>query len=292
MRLLVTGANGLLGSNVVAHALSAGHRVTAAYHRTAPEFDIDCVQLDITDAERVRTIFTERTPDVVVNCAAFTDVDGCERNLEEARAVNADAPGTLASVAADHDAALVHISTDYVFDGTARNPYPEDAEPNPLQVYGKTKFAGERNVRDEHPSPLVARLSFVYGRHGATDALEGFPSWVCDRLRASEEIPLFTDQHVTPTRAGQAAETLLALLSDNSTGFIHLACRSCVTPHEMGRIIADRIGAPHELLASGSLADLDRPAERPVYSCLDVSNVESRLRRDQPTLTQDLRVVL
>lgn len=292
MQLLVTGANGLLGSNVVARALSAGHRVTATYHRTSPEFETDCVQLDITDAGRVRTIFEEQTPDVVLNCAAFTDVDGCERNPEQAQAVNADAPGTLAAIAADHDAALVHISTDYVFDGTATSPYPEEAEPNPLQVYGNTKLAGERNVRTEHPSPLVARLSFVYGRHGATDALEGFPDWVCDRLRAGEQIPLFTDQHVTPTRAGQAAETLLALLSDNSTGLVHLACRSCVTPHEMGQVIAQRLGEPRELLTPGSLADVDRAAERPTYSCLDVSNLESRLKRDQPTLAEDLRAVL
>lgn len=114
---------------------------------------------------------------------------------------------------------------------------------------------------------------------------------VRDRLRDGEETPLFTDQHVTPTRARQAAGTILELLNRDATGVVHVACRSCVTPYEIGQTIADRIAAPSGLIVEGSMADLDRPADRPAYSCLSVSKVEEFLGRTQPSLNEDLSAV-
>jgi dTDP-4-dehydrorhamnose reductase len=197
MRLLVTGAGGLFGSNVAAVAERSGETVTATYHNRRPDVPVSCAQLDITDAERFETLLTDHAPDTVVNCAAMTDVDRCERKPERARRINGDAPGTLAGIAADRDVAFMQVSTDYVFDGRSGREYEPDDETRPIQTYGRTELLGERRVRSGHPNPLVVRLSFVYGRNDRGD-IGGFPGWLLERLRNEESTPLFTDQHVTP----------------------------------------------------------------------------------------------
>lgn len=292
MRLVVTGANGLLGSNLVARAADLGHEVVATYHRTDPGIGDDRIQLDITEGERVTEVVYQHNPDAVVNCAAMTDVDGCENDPEQATAVNSEAPRTLATAAAELDASFVQVSTDYVFDGTKEGRYAESDDPGPLQIYGETKLEGERAARDAAPGTLVPRLSFVYGRHGATDELTGFPAWVVDRLEADEEVSLFVDQRVTPTRAGAAAGTVLSLLDCDADGVVNVAARSCVTPYEFGHAIVDQLDASRGRLTESRSTTLDRPAERPANTCLDVSLVESLLDREQPTLEEDLAAVL
>ena len=175
--------------------------------------NISFVEGDLAEKSVVDELLTVHEPDVVVNCAAMTDVDGCERDPEGAQLLNGDAPGGLAAHCAAHNVEFVHISTDYVFDGTARDPYAEEATPNPVQAYGKSKLDGERAVRSESEHALIARLSFVWGIHRSTGNLTGFPAWVRDQLRSDEAVPLFTDQWVTPKRAGQAADTLLDLIA-------------------------------------------------------------------------------
>lgn len=291
MRLLVVGANGLLGSNVVRAGQAPDWTVAGTYHSTRPGFEVPLTEFDLEQAGSFDAILEERDPDIVVNCAAMTDVDACETDPERAHAVNGEAPGEVAARCDAADVEYVHVSTDYVFDGDAENPYPESAEPNPLQVYGASKLAGERAVRDGSTAPLLVRLSFVWGTHGATDELTGFPAWVRSRLESGQEVPLFTDQWVTPTRAGHAAETLLDLLEQDATGLYHVACTSCVTPYEFGELFADHLGAPEGLLAEGSTNDVERTAPRPTYTCLDVGAIESTLGRSQPTLRADVETL-
>ncbi|WP_311173087.1 dTDP-4-dehydrorhamnose reductase [Halobellus ordinarius] len=288
MRLLVVGANGLLGSNVVDAGQQRGWDVCGTYHSTRPAFDVPLAQFDLGDYEEFGNLLEEYEPDVVVNCAAMTDVDGCERDPERAQLLNGDAADGLAAHCDDKEVEFVHLSTDYVFDGTARDPYTEEATPNPVQAYGESKLAGERAVRRESETALLARLSFVWGIHRGTGELTGFPAWVRDQLRSGEAVPLFADQWVTPTRAGQAAETLLDLLAREEGGLYHVACASCVTPYEFGTVIAEEMGADPELLQESSMADVDRAATRPTYSCLDVGNVEEVLDRAQPTVREDV----
>lgn len=290
--VLVLGASGLLGSNVVAATRDRNEAAVGTYYSREPALgDTMCVELDIRDADDVAALLDEHEPDHVVNCAALTDVDACERRFDDSCAVNADAPGAIAELCANRSVAFTHVSTDYVFDGEAETPYAEDDPTNPVQVYGEMKLAGERAVRDAHPDPTVVRLSFVYGVHRGRGELTGFPAWVRDRLQAGEPTPLFTDQRVTPTRAGQAAETLLALHDHGATGTYHVASRSCATPHAFGQRIRDRLGADPALVEVGSMADIDRPARRPAYTCLDVSRVEGVLDRAQPTLDADLDAI-
>ena len=291
MTILVIGAGGLLGSNVVIAGQARGRDVVGTYLSTRPQFGIELEQLDIRDTGRFREILREHQPTTVVNCAAVTDVDGCESNPEDAFAINAKAPEDFATICADIDIQFVHVSTDYVFDGETRGFYSEEDEPNPQQVYGKSKLAGENAVRSVGSEPLVIRPSFVYGVHRSRDELTGFPAWVRDQLADGESVPLFTDQQITPSRAGQTAETILKLSSAEASGVVHVAARSCVTPYEFGELICKRIGASVELLKEGAMEDVDRPATRPKRTCLDVSRVEKMLGRSQPTLDADLAAV-
>lgn len=290
MRFLVVGANGLLGSNVVYACQQRGWDVSGTYHSTRPAFDIPLVQFDLKASNSFEDILGDHDPDVIVNCAAMTDVDGCERNPERALLLNGEAPGELAAHCEGNDVGFVHVSTDYVFDGTARTSYSESAKPNPVQVYGESKRAGERSVQNEIGNALVVRLSFVWGLHRSEGELTGFPAWVREQLQGDEAVPLFTDQWVTPTRAGQAAETLLDLIDDDAAGLFHVACRSCVTPYEFGEILAEYIPNDGDLKA-GSMSALNRDATRPTYSCLDVDKVESTLGRSQPTVREDVEAV-
>ena len=289
--MLVLGSGGLLGGNVSGVARAQGHEVIGTYHSTEPAFDGPMHQLDIRDTDRVRELVDTHDPDVVVNCAAMTDVDGCETDVKAARATNATAPGDIAAVCAERGTDVVHISTDYVFDGTATEPYAERDTTGPVQTYGVTKLAGERAVRDSHPDPLVARLSFVYGVDRSTGELSGFPAWVHDRLRRGERTPLFVDQQMTPSRAGASAETLLEAVEVEVTGLFHVASRSCVTPYEFGVQLCEQTGRATSLVEESSRAAVDRLADRPAYTCLDVSKIEARLGRPQPTLSEDLEAI-
>jgi dTDP-4-dehydrorhamnose reductase len=290
MRLLVVGANGLLGSNVVSAARQRGLEVSGTYHSTEPAFDVPLAQFDLQKPHTFDALLDEYEPDVVVNCAAMTDVDGCEANPDVAHAVNGEAPGEMAARCEASGTEFVHISTDYVFDGDSREPYSETATPNPVQVYGTSKHAGEQAVQNEMEDALVLRLSFVWGIHRGTGELTGFPAWVQDQLASGEDVPLFTDQWITPTRAGQAADTLLGLAERNGSGLYHVACRTCATPYEFGENITDQVGAESTSLSEGSMKGIEREATRPTYTCLDVEKVETALGRQQPTLREDIEV--
>lgn len=291
MRLLVLGASGLLGSNVVAGASASEWTVRGTYHSAAPDFDVSLDELDLRDRDRIADLVERTEPDWVVNCAAATDVDACEEDPDHARSVNADAAGRVAAECEARGVGLCHVSTDYVFDGDASEPLSESAPTDPIQVYGETKLAGERAVRAGHSSPLIVRPSFLYGIHGATGSLTGFPLWVRDRLRAEERVPLFVDQFVTPSRAGQVADRILQAVRDGASGTYHVACRSCVTPYGFGEELRTRLGAPESLLEEATLADVDRPAPRPSYTCLSVGKIEAELGVEQPTLAEDLDAI-
>ena len=293
MSVLVVGANGLVGSSLVRTCLDCEIAVSGTYHTEQPVFDVDLFDLDVRDTQRVREVIEQVEPNVVVNCAAYTDVDGCEENPKLASRVNADAPGVLAEECGERDISFVHLSTDYVFDGEADKPYTEDDEPNPIQVYGETKLDGEKRVLEAHPESVVCRLSFVWGRHGSTGELEGFPAWVLRRAQSGDMVPLFTDQWVTPTRAGYTAEVVLELVERDSEGLFHIASQSCVTPYEFGRLVLENEEmSTTGLLEESSLDDVERAASRPRYTCLSTDRIVKGLGHDQPMVEPAVSTVL
>jgi len=231
-------------------------------------------------------------PDIVVNCAAMTDVDECEADPETARAVNAEGPKTLATICRERNKRFVQLSTDYVFAGDQRTPYHEDDDTNPRQVYGESKRDGERATIEEVPGALIVRFSFVFGQHGATSEMTGFPEWVLERARAGKQIPLYTDQHVTPTRAGYAAETILELLDAEHTGTFHVASRDCVTPYEFGTMVLDAAGEDTSVVEESSLDEAENKAPRPAYTCLSTEKLADELGGSSPTLRAEIQTLV
>jgi dTDP-4-dehydrorhamnose reductase len=219
MRILVTGAQGMLGHDVQRAGERAGHELVL----------VDLPELDITDAaavgELIERLSTERgSLDAVVNCAAWTDVDGAESKREQAHAVNALGPAVLAGAAAQVGAPLLHISTDYVFDGVAPldadgrpRPYVESDPTGPRSVYGATKLEGERAVLAASPRNTVVRTAWLFGVDG--------PNFAATMLRLAGErdaVQVVTDQIGSPTWSGHLAPALLGLLERGVGGLVHL----------------------------------------------------------------------
>lgn len=259
MRLLVTGAEGMLGHDVRRAGEHAGHELLL----------VDLPELDITDAAAVRAFFGERQVEAVVNCAAWTDVDGAETHREQARAVNADGAGNLARAAAELDIPLLHISTDYVFDGEAPldpegrpRPYLESDPTGARSVYGQTKLEGEREVLAASPRHAVVRTAWLYGVDGR--------NFVDTMLRLADEreaVQVVDDQIGSPTWSGHLAPAVLGLLEREVSGLAHLAGGGAVSWNGFAREIfrqADR-ACRVEPATSEQMA---RPAPRPAYSVL------------------------
>ena len=240
----------MLGSDLTRAARAGGHDV-AALSRS---------ELDITSAAAVHDAMARVAPHAVINCAAYTNVDGAESEPSLAQAVNADGAGLLAAEAAGGGAWVVHVSTDYVFDGRAREPYVESDPVAPLSVYGLTKLAGESAVVRSAPnSHTIVRSSWLFGIGGPC-----FPATIRRLAAERDELNVVEDQRGCPTFTGELACALVALAQARPLGIAHVAC----TWFEFAREIVRRAGLSCEVVP-GSTAALGRPAPRPAYSVLD-----------------------
>jgi dTDP-4-dehydrorhamnose reductase len=253
MRVLVTGAGGQVGSRLAAHLLQTGVgvEVVACTH----------AELDLADPGAPGRAVAETRPDVIVNCAAITDVDRCEREPDLARAVNAEGPRRLAEAARSVGAHLVQVSTDYVFSGEQRRPYREDDPTGPLSVYGATKLEGERAAA-RAGSWAVGRTSWVFGRPG-----HDFVAWVLG-LPTDRVTGVVDDQTSAPTFAGDLARALAALGLGRHHGVFHLAGAGACTRYGFARDILAAVGRDASHLRPITTDELPRPARRPVYSVL------------------------
>jgi dTDP-4-dehydrorhamnose reductase len=250
-RLLVTGAGGMLGSDLVASA-------------AARELDVVAVtrgDLDISDDAAVRRAIRDHAPDVVINCAAWTRVDDAEADERSALLVNGDGAGNIARAAADAGAHLIQVSTDYVFDGTATRPYVESDATGPRTAYGRTKLAGEHAVLAASPGHAVVRTAWLFGRHG--------PNFVATMLRLAErgEVSVVTDQVGCPTFTGHLAEKLLDLAAHRRGGILHAAASGHCSWFEFARAIFVEAGLDVQVEPTTSEAYV-RPAPRPAWSVL------------------------
>jgi len=244
---------------------------------------LDYPDVDLSDSSGLRELVRSVKPDIIINAAAYTNVDKAESEPELARAINATGPGVLAEEAKKLGAVLVHYSTDYVFDGTKGSPYVETDTPNPLSVYGQTKLEGEQAVAASGFAYLVLRSSWIYSKHG------GFVAKVLEWARTQETIRIVDDQISSPTPARLMAEITASLVSKiESTnedwilerkGIYHCACGSCCSRYdwakEVLRLDPDSPGKPGQKLLPASTAEFSTPAQRPLRSCLDSSKFEA-----------------
>lgn len=254
MKLLVTGSEGMLGGELLRVAEAAGLGATG----------LSRGQLDLTDRATVDDAMADTRPDVVINCAAWTDVDGAEAHEQEAMEVNARGAGYLATAADREGAVICQISTDYVFDGTKVGPYVESDPTSPIQAYGRTKLAGEESVLEAAKRSFVVRTAWLYGSANAR------PNFVETMLKlgdSSEGVRVVSDQTGCPTWTGHLAEGILRLVEGTSYGIHHLAASGSCSWYEFASAIFSRSNLDPELVEVSS-DEFPRPARRPANSVL------------------------
>ena len=266
--ILVVGANGMLGQDLM-RALPVSAR------------GVDIGEIDITSPESVRTLLVSLKPEVVINAAAYTDVDGCEANRELAIAVNGAGVGHLARVSADIGAKLVQVSTDYVFDGGKGSPYLEDDPTGPLSVYGHSKLLGEQNVR-LNPDHLIVRTQWLYGLHG-----KNFVETMLRLATERSELSVVDDQIGSPTWTVDLAGAIRALVEAGCRGTYHAANAGFCSWNEFARAIFADAGVKITVKPM-TTTELKRPAPRPLYSTLDCA----KLTRDTGYVLQRWREAL
>jgi dTDP-4-dehydrorhamnose reductase len=253
VKLLVTGAGGMLGRAVTAVAQRLGHDVAA----------LERADLDVTDAAAVQDALADVQPRALINCAAWNDVDGAEEHEQRALAVNGEGAGNLARAADAVGARVVHVSSDYVFDGRKTIPYVEDDAAAPVGAYGRTKLAGEQAVAAGNPDHAIVRSAWLFG--------DGGRNFVDTMLRLGaerEEVRVVTDQVGCPTWTGHLAPALVELAERADTGVFHAAAAGRCSWYELALEAFDVAGLACRVVPTTSEA-FPRPAQRPAFSVLE-----------------------
>ena len=254
MKVLVTGAGGLVGKALTDHCRYLKDIVFSYQHQ----------DLDIADAPAVRQVILDKLPDVVINCAAWTNVDACEFDEARAFAVNAAGPANLANACREAGSIFVTISTDYVFDGTKHGFYTQSDEPNPESVYAASKLEGERRAAFTYDRSIIVRTGYVFGRNGSN-----FLSTVVERAKRGGDLKAISDTYGTPTYAKDLAERLRQLAQVNFPGLYHVVNNGPgVSFEQFTRKAIALVGNPEASVEAVSEKALNRPAKRPANSRL------------------------
>jgi len=264
MKIVILGSGGRLGAALV-----------RAYREKFDIIGLNHAELDLAQPDAIRRELGDRHFDLLINAAAFTNVDACETEKDQAFAINAEAPRLLAEICRDKDAKLIHISTDYVFDGQKRVPYAEDDAANPVSAYGQSKRAGEKFVLQASDRHIVARVSWVFGpdRPSFVDAM-------IQRARDEEKIEAIADKWSTPTYTADIAEWLRPVF-DVDAGILHLANAGQCTWQEYAQHALDCCAAAGVSLKAKTVGGLNLSemkqwvASRPVYSVLSTAKYQA-----------------
>jgi dTDP-4-dehydrorhamnose reductase len=249
MKIFIAGAGGQLGRWL--QVALKGHELRALPHKG----------LDIGDFPQVQQALKSFEPDLVINAAAYNDVDGAESDPESAFRVNAVGARNLATCAAAVGSRVLHFSTDYVFDGTSVRPYHEYDEPHPISVYGKSKYAGERAVAGLNPRHYIVRTAWLYHEHG-----RNFPNTILDQSLKGD-VRVVNDQIGSPTYVPHLSDAIRQLIETDAYGIYHLAGRGGASWYDLTRALFRELGIT-SLVTPVSTADFPRPAQRPRYSVL------------------------
>jgi dTDP-4-dehydrorhamnose reductase len=262
IKALVTGGNGQLAQCL---------KEIVKYH---DELDItfqDLPDLDITNKQKLESYFSNNELDYCINCAAYTAVDLAEEQSELAYAVNAKGPKYLAEVCQKHQATLIHISTDFVFDGKKQTPYIETDAPNPLSVYGASKLQGERSIQETTEAYFIVRTSWLYSEYG-----KNFIKTMLSLSETLNEISVVSDQFGSPTYAGDLAEVLIKIILSSSTnyGVYHYSNSGAISWFDFASEIFKQFGKKIEVKPIKT-KDYPTAAKRPKYSVLDTTKIEN-----------------
>jgi dTDP-4-dehydrorhamnose reductase len=281
MRLFVTGAGGMLGSQLVRQSREAGWDCTALTHE----------ELDITDGDAVSSAIVAASPDVVINAAAYTAVDRAEHDEARATLINGAGAGNVARAASSVGAAMVHVSTDYVFDGEANEAYRPTDQTNPINAYGRSKLVGETAVRSECVRHAIIRTAWVYSHEG-----HNFVRTMLRLAESGKEVSVVDDQQGSPTAASDLAEALLktarGMTARNISGTFHFTNAGVTTWFDFATAIFEMHGMSSQSVRPISTAEYPTPAKRPLWSVLDCSTFEKEFSITPRTWRSALRETL
>lgn len=280
MKLLLAGNKGMLGSFLMRYIPSTPEG------REVELIGCDLPEIDITNDASVESVLGREAPDTVLNCAAYTNVDGAEENKELAFRVNAAGPELLARACARRGATLVHISTDFIFDGAKQGLYREEDMPNPLCVYGRTKFLGEEAVRRIAPGYIIVRTAWLYGPGG-----KNFVDTILGIARDRGRLRVVNDQRGSPTFTGTLSTFLWKLIHQGARGTFHVAGSGACTWYDLA-CEAVRLAGVEVVVTPCTAAEFPRPARRPANSALDVTKAEAFLTEKMPDWREGLKQYL
>ncbi|HTE33378.1 MAG TPA: dTDP-4-dehydrorhamnose reductase [Chryseolinea sp.] len=273
MKILVTGANGQLGSELRRIAETSGK----------DEFTfVDLAEMDLGSDDAIAAFFTDKVFDFIINCAAYTAVDQAEKDIDLAYRVNAEAVRALAEICARKKIRLIHISTDYVFDGKGNEPISEDVQPNPISVYGKSKLAGERYVRQILNDAYIIRTAWVYSTFG-----KNFVKTIARLARERDTLNVVYDQVGSPTYARDLAVTLLAIVQKVNAGVIdkpgtyHYTNEGVISWYDFAVFIVKYFNLPCRICPIPA-KEYKTLAERPTFSVLDKSRLKNTFAIEIP----------
>jgi dTDP-4-dehydrorhamnose reductase len=279
MKILLTGAHGMLGRRLVKKLLKKNYDLiaTARDGLQTAEVQTDHAAhhfLDITDGDAVYKLINSVKPDVIIHAAAMTQVDQCELNKIDCWNTNVTATRFIVDAARETKSKIIFISTDFVFDGTG-GPYKEDDVPNPVNYYGSSKLAAEKAIMESEVEWAIVRTVLVIGKSG-NDQRQNILTWVKDKLEKKEKIKVVHDQVRTPTFVDDLADGIILAIEKNAKGIFHISGKDTLTPYEMAKAVADFLHLDANLIERVDANSFTQPAPRPPITgfIIDKANKE------------------
>ena len=285
MKLLVTGASGLLGTRICQQATKQNYDVYSAHSQHLPQFGTP-IKLNITDGAALRQVFDKTKPDVIVHSAALSDVDKCEEEKDLAWKTNTESTSNIAQLCHKHNCFLVYVSTDYVFNGEKGN-YKETDPTAPINNYGLTKLKGEEEIKQSRAEYCIARPSVIYGSIPAAGKIN-FALWLIEKLAKKEETKTVTDQWNSPTLNTNLAEMILEIVEKRTTGTFHLAGATRLSRYEFAQKIAETFDLDENLLRPTSSEKMPWIAKRPRDTSLNVEKAKHTLNNKPLQMSEAL----
>ncbi|MEI9476446.1 MAG: SDR family oxidoreductase [Deltaproteobacteria bacterium] len=279
--IIVTGASGLLGASLIRHLQETGREFVGLYHHfSLRALGVNSFRINLMDHGQVKDLVTRLRPRWVIHCAAFTNVDWCEENSAEAYQMNTQVTRELARWTRQVGAGLLYVSTDSVFDGI-RGDYGEEDQPAPLNVYARSKLAGEKAVQEEGDHTLTVRTN-IYGWN--IQEKQSLAEWILERLETGQSFLSFTNVFFTPILVNDLSEILLGMIDRQLNGLYHVAGSQACSKYEFALELAELFGLEKDLVQAASLADSTLKAPRPRNTSLRSTKVSQALGRPMPDL--------
>jgi len=280
-KILVTGSAGLIGMQIVRDLLENNFEVYSCYNNTKPELGI-ITHLDLSKKKDIINTINKIEPDTIIHLAAITDVELCESESELAKKINTDATEILAKEAEKNNIFLMYMSTDYVFDGKIGMKKEED-EPNPINVYGKTKLDGEKILKKINTPNVIVRTSTPFGMHSKKMS---FPFWIKKNIESKKEIKILMDQYTSPSYVPDISKMVIEIINKKITGIIHIAGSSRISRYEFAKMIAKKMNYSKEFFKPIKMKQMDWNAQRPIDSSLDITK-SNKILKIKPKKLED-----